>query len=132
MLFWKIAVKPGKPTFFGMKNHTLVFGLPGYPVSSMINFENLVKPAIFSILGRESYKRFKVRATLKGEIRNTLGRKNFIRVRLIEEEGKYFAYPASSQKSGVLKSMVWANGIIPLPEDVKKVESGKEVLVEIL
>ncbi|NQS89103.1 molybdopterin molybdotransferase MoeA [Patescibacteria group bacterium] len=132
MLFWKVAVKPGKPTFFGVKNNTLVFGLPGYPVSSMLNFENLVKPAIFSILGRESYKRFKVRATLKGEIRNTLGRKNFIRVRLIEEEGKYFAYPASSQKSGVLKSMVWANGIIPLPEDVRKVESGKEVLVEIL
>ena len=132
MLFWKVAVKPGKPTFFGVKNHTLVFGLPGYPVSSMMNFENLVKPAIFSMLGRKDYKRFKVRATLKGEIRNTSNRENFIRVKLIEEDGKYLAYPAPSQKSGVLKSMVWANGIIPLPKDVKKVESGKQVLVEIL
>ncbi len=132
MLFWKVSVKPGKPTFFGVKNRTLVFGLPGYPVSSMINFENLVKPAIFSMLGQKGYQRFKLRATLKGEIKNTSHRESFIRVRLIEEEGKYLAYPAPSQKSGVLKSMVWANGIIILPKDVKRIESGKEVLVEIL
>ncbi|MCD6318585.1 molybdopterin molybdotransferase MoeA [Candidatus Aerophobetes bacterium] len=132
MLFWKVAVKPGKPTFFGVRNHTLVFGLPGYPVSSMINFENLVKPAIFEMLGRKDYKRFKIRATLKEEIKNTSNRENFIRVKLIEQEGKYLAYPAPSQKSGVLKSMVWANGIIALPKDVRKVESGKQVLVEIL
>ncbi len=132
MLFWKVAVKPGKPTFFGMRDHTLVFGLPGYPVSSMLNFENLVKPAIFSMLGQKDYQRFKIRATLKGEIKNTSDRKSFIRVRLIEEEGKYSAYPALSQKSGVLKSMVWANGIVILPKDVTRVESGKEVLVEIL
>ena len=132
MLFWKVAVKPGKPTFFGVRNHTLVFGLPGYPVSSMINFENLVKPAIFEMLGRKNYKRFKIRATLKEEIKNTSNRENFIRVKLIEQEEKYLAYPAPSQKSGVLKSMVWANGIIALPKDVRKVESGKQVLVEIL
>jgi len=132
MLFWKVAVKPGKPTFFGIKDHTLVFGLPGYPVSSMINFENLVRPAIFSILGRSDYKRLKIRATLKGKIKNTSRRKNFIRVRLVEENGKYWAIPSPSQKSGVLKSMTWANGIVVLPEEVKILEEGKEVVVEVL
>ena len=132
MLFWKVAVKPGKPTFFGIKDHTLVFGLPGYPVSSMINFENLVRPAIFSILGRSDYKRLKIRATLKRKIKNTSRRKNFIRVRLVEENGKYWAIPSPSQKSGVLKSMTWANGIVVLPEEVKILEEGKEVVVEVL
>lgn len=131
-LFWKVAVKPGKPTFFGIKERTLVFGLPGYPVSSMMNFENLVKPAIFKMLGREGYKRIKIRAVLKGEIKNSSGRKNFIRVRLIEENGRYLAIPAPSQKSGVLKSMVWANAVVVLSTDVRKVENGEEVLVEIL
>ena len=131
-LFWKVAVKPGKPTFFGIRERTLVFGLPGYPVSSMMNFENLVKPAIFKMLGREGYKRIKIRAVLKGEIKNSSGRKNFIRVRLIEENGRYLAIPAPSQKSGVLKSMVWANAVVVLSTDVRKVENGEEVLVEIL
>lgn len=131
-LFWKVAVKPGKPTFFGIRERTLVFGLPGYPVSSMMNFENLVKPAIFKMLGREGYKRIKIRAVLKGEIKNSSGRKNFIRVRLIEENGRCLAIPAPSQKSGVLKSMVWANAVVVLSTDVKKVENGEEVLVEIL
>ncbi|MFQ6067149.1 MAG: gephyrin-like molybdotransferase Glp, partial [bacterium] len=60
MLFWKVAVKPGKPTFFGIRKDTLVFGLPGYPVSSMVNFENLVRPAIFSMLGRRDWQRIRV------------------------------------------------------------------------
>ena len=132
MLFWKVAVKPGKPTFFGVRGHTLVFGLPGYPVSSIINFENLVKPAIFSMLGRKSYRRLKLMATLKGKIKNTSGRKSFIRVKLIEENGKYWAIPAPSQKSGVLKSMTWANGLVVLSKEIKMVEKGKEVVVEIL
>jgi len=131
-LFWKVAVKPGKPTFFGIKERTLVFGLPGYPVSSMMNFENLVKPAIFKMLGRRGYKRIKIRAVLKGEIKNSSGRKNFIRVRLIEENGRCLAIPAPSQKSGVLKSMVWANAVVVLSTDVRKVKNGEEVLVEIL
>lgn len=131
-LFWKVAVKPGKPTFFGIKERTLVFGLPGYPVSSMMNFENLVKPAIFKMLGRKGYKRIKIRAVLKGEIKNSSGRKNFIRVRLIEENGRCLAIPAPSQKSGVLKSMVWANAVVVLSTDVRKVKNGEEVLVEIL
>lgn len=132
MLFWKIAVKPGKPTFFGVREGTLFFGLPGYPVSSMINFENLVKAAIFSMLGRNEYSRFKLEAILEGDIKNRGNRRNFIRVKLIEDNGRYLAIPASSQKSGVLKSMIWANGIISLPPEIKRLEKGEKVLVEIL
>jgi len=133
ILFWKVATKPGKPTLFGIKGNKLVFGLPGYPVSSMMNFENLVKPAIFKMLGHKEYKKkFKIKAILKEEVKNSSGRKNFIRVRLVEEDGKYWAIPAPSQKSGVLKSMLWANGIVVMAENVKKLRAGDEVVVEVL
>ena len=132
MLFWKVAVKPGKPTFFGIRKDTLVFGLPGYPVSSMVNFENLVRPAIFSMLGRDDWQRLRVKAILKRTVSSRGKRKKFIRVKLTKEGDEYLAVPASSQESGVLKSMVWANGFLILPQDVERVEKGRKVFVELL
>ena len=132
MMFWKVAVKPGKPTFFGIKKDTLVFGLPGYPVSSMVNFENLVRPAIFSMLGRGDWQRITVKAILKKTVLSGGKRKKFIRVKLAKEGDKYVAVPALSQHSGVLKSMVWADGFLILPGEVEKIEKGKEVFVELL
>ena len=131
-MFWKVAVKPGKPTFFGIGKDTLVFGLPGYPVSSMVNFENLVRPAIFSMLGRDDWQRIRVKATLKKTVSSRGKRKKFIRVKLAKEGDKYVAIPAPSQKSGVLKSMVWADGFLILPGEVERIEKGKEVSVELL
>jgi len=132
MLFWKVAVKPGKPTFFGIGKDTLVFGLPGYPVSSMVNFENLVRPAIFSMLGRSDWQRIRVKAILKKTVSSRGKRKTFIRVKLVKEGNKYLAIPAPSQKSGVLKSMVWADGFLILSQQIERIEKGKEVSVELL
>ena len=132
MLFWKVAVKPGKPTFFGIRKDTLVFGLPGYPVSSMVNFENLVRPAIFSMLGRPDWQRIRVKAILKKTVLSRGKRKKFIRVKLIKKGDRYLAVPAPSQHSGVLKSMVWADGFLILPQEVERIEEGKEVSVELL
>lgn len=132
MMFWKVAVKPGKPTFFGMRKDTLVFGLPGYPVSSMVNFENLVRPAIFSMLGQRDWQRIRVKAILKEAVLSGGKRKKFIRVKLVKEGDSYMAVPAPCQHSGVLKSMVWADGFLILPGEVKRIEKGKEVSVELL
>ena len=131
ILFWKVAVKPGKPTFFGIRDHTLVFGLPGYPVSSMLNFENLVKPAIYAMLGRKE-KRIRVEAYLESSVRSRGKRRNFIRVKLMRERGEYRALPAPSQKSGVLKSMVWADGFIVVPEEMDEIRKGEKVQVQLL
>ena len=131
ILFWKVAVKPGKPTFFGIRDHTLVFGLPGYPVSSMLNFENLVKPAIYAMLGRKE-RRIQVEAYLESSIRSKEKRRNFIRVKLVREKGEYRALPAPSQKSGVLKSMVFADGFIIVPEEIEEIKKGEKVQVQLL
>ncbi|MCD6472312.1 molybdopterin molybdotransferase MoeA [Candidatus Aerophobetes bacterium] len=130
--FWRVAVKPGKPTFFGVKMETLVFGLPGFPVSSILNFENLVKPAIFSMLGRKDWNRLTLKAYLKKDIKNKSKRENFIRVKMIQERGEWWATPILSQKSGVLKSLVQANGLIIVPREVERVKAGEKVEVEIL
>lgn len=132
MLFWKVAVKPGKPTFFGIRKGTLVFGLPGYPVSSMVNFENLVRPAIFSMLGRDDWQRIRVKAILKEAVSSRGRRKKIIRAKLVKEGDKYLAVPATSQESSVLKSMVWANSFLILPKEVERIEKGEEVFLELL
>lgn len=132
MLFWKVAVKPGKPTFFGARKGTLVFGLPGYPVSSMVNFENLVRPAIFSMLGRDDWQRIRVKAILKEAVSSRGRRKKIIRVKLVKEGDKYLAVPATSQESSVLKSMVWADSFLILPKEVERIEKGEEVFLELL
>ena len=51
MVFWRVAIKPGKPVSFGVRGETLVFGLPGNPVSSLVGCELLVKPALRSLQG---------------------------------------------------------------------------------
>jgi len=131
ILFWKVAVKPGKPTFFGTRNRTLIFGLPGYPVSSMLNFENLVKPAIYAMLGRKE-KRLQVEAYLESSVRSKGKRRNFVRVKLTRKRGEYRAVPAPSQKSGVLKSMVWADGFVVVPEEIDEIKKGEKVQVQLL
>ncbi|MEA1963733.1 MAG: gephyrin-like molybdotransferase Glp [Candidatus Aerophobetes bacterium] len=130
-LFWKVAVKPGKPTFFGVKEKTLIFGLPGYPVSSILNFENLIKPAIFFRLGRKDWNRLRIKAHLKEDIKNRSGRENFIRVKMIKEKGEWWAVPVSSQKSGVIKSLIQADGLIIVPRE-EKMGAGEKVEVEVL
>lgn len=132
MLFWKVAVKPGKPTFFGVRKGTLVFGLPGYPVSSMVNFENLVRPAIFSMLGRDDWQRIRVKAILKETVSSRGRRKKIIRAKLVKQGDRYLAVPATSQQSSVLKSMVWADSFLILPKDVERIEKGEEVFLELL
>lgn len=132
MLFWKVAVKPGKPTFFGVRKGTLVFGLPGYPVSSMVNFENLVRPAIFSMLGRDDWQRIRVKAILEEAVSSRGRRKKIIRAKLVKKGDKYLAVPATSQQSSVLKSMVWADSFLILPKEVERIEKGEEVFLELL
>ncbi|KKM20905.1 hypothetical protein LCGC14_1640770 [marine sediment metagenome] len=132
MLFWKVAVKPGKPIFFGVRKGTLVFGLPGYPVSSMVNFENLVRPAIFSMLGRDDWQRIRVKAILEKAVSSRGRRKKIIRAKLVKEGDKYLAVPATSQQSSVLKSMVWADSFLILPKEVERIEKGEEVFLELL
>jgi len=131
LIFHKIAIKPGKPTFFGKKNKTVVFGLPGYPVSSYINFENLVKVAIYKMTGRNFPENFKFSGVLKEDVENKSDRDEFLRVIAEVENGEVYITPYKSQKSGVLSSVLYSNAILFLKKG-QKLNKGQKVVVEIL
>lgn len=130
-IFWKVAIKPGKPSFFGKKGKALVFGLPGYPVSSFVNFENLVKFAMYKMTGRKRPEKIKIKGILLENIKNKGDRDAFYRVNFFEKDGNIYVLPYHSQKSGVLSSVVESNGFL-YAEKGKSIKKGESVIVEII
>ena len=129
--FWTVRMKPGKPLAFGAfpsgDRRVPHIGLPGNPVSSMITFELFGRAAIFKMLGKPDWERRKVRATAEERIVNTDGRRVYARAILSQRKGRYYASLTGPQGSGILTSMVLANALAVVPEDVPAIEPGDEV-----
>jgi molybdopterin molybdotransferase len=132
MVFWKVAMKPGKPVAFGTLWGKPVFGLPGNPVSSMVSFEQFVRPSLLKMMGHQQLFRPVIDAILKEDIRKEAGRRHFIWSFVSIEGDHYFAMTTGDQGSGILKSMVKANGLIVIPEDQEIVRAGEKVKVQLL
>lgn len=132
MQFWQVAMRPGKPLAFGAMNNIPLFGLPGNPVSSMVSFEQFVRPSILKLMGHRNLFRRTVRALLKSPIEKSQGARHFIRARITFEDGRYRVVSTGEQGSGILKSMVKANGLIVLPEETTSVKVGETVMVQLI
>jgi molybdopterin molybdotransferase len=132
MQFWQVAMRPGKPLAFGAMKGVPLFGLPGNPVSSMVSFEQFVRPSILKMMGHRNLFRKTIRALLKESIDKKKGTRHFIRARITFEDGRYRAVSTGEQGSGILKSMVHANGLIVLPEDAASVKAGDMVTVQLI
>jgi molybdopterin molybdotransferase len=132
MQFWQVAMKPGKPLAFGAMGGIPVFGLPGNPVSSMVSFEQFIRPSLLKMMGHKNLFRRAVRATLNDDIVKSKGARHFIRGSVTWAEGRYRVTTTGEQGSGILKSMVRANGLIVLPEDVGACKKVDEVTVQLL
>jgi molybdopterin molybdotransferase len=132
MAFWQVSMKPGKPLAFGTIQGKPVFGLPGNPVSSMISFEEFVRPSLLKMMGHRQVFRPMVEAILQEEIRKTSGRRHFIRAFISFKEGSYFATTTGDQGSGILMSMLKANGLIMIPEAQEIARAGEKVKVQLL
>jgi molybdopterin molybdotransferase len=130
--FWRVRMKPGKPLAFGRIGGVPVLGLPGNPVSVMVSFEMFVRPAILKMLGVTGWERPTVEATLMDEVRHKDERRHYLRVRVEAHEGDYRAYLTGGQGSGILSSMVKANGLAIIPEDWTHAEAGAQVSVILL
>jgi molybdopterin molybdotransferase len=131
-LFWNVEIKPGQPTAFGMKNATPVFSLPGNPVSTLVTFQELVRPALLKIMGHRRIMQSGITALLREEVRKKPGRLHFMRVRIEIENGRYIAETAGDQNTGILTTMVRANGLALLPADRGVFPAGTEVQVHLL
>ena len=132
MVFWRVAMKPGKPLAFGTINGKPVFGLPGNPVSSMVSFEQFVRPSLLKMMGHRQLFRPIIEAVLKEDIHKEPGRRHFIRSFVFFEKNHYFVLPTGAQDSGILRSMIRANGLIVILEDREIVRAGEKVKVQLL
>ncbi len=128
---WKVDMRPGKPITFGSLAGKPVFGLPGNPVSAMVTFELFVRPMLLAMQGRRGAARPIVRATALAPIINRGSRRGYLRVVLEARDGRWSARLTGDQGSGILRSMVEADGLAVLQGDTS-VATGGEVEVMVL
>jgi molybdopterin molybdotransferase len=126
-VFWRVALRPGKPTWFGTRDGALVFGLPGNPVSAMVTFLLFARPALLALQGAEPHAR-RIRAELTRAMPRTPGRDELVRVTL---DGSR-ATPTGPQGSHRLSSMLGAGGLAIVPAGEGELAAGTEVVVELL
>jgi molybdopterin molybdotransferase len=136
VLFHKVAIKPGKPILFGVygdgDRRTLVFGLPGNPVSSLITFRQFVAPAIRHLLG-ETAAPLRIPAVAAESIATGDGKRHFVRgILKRDDDGALTVAKTGTQSSGALSSMSRANVIITVEEGVDRIEQGDQLDVELL
>lgn len=131
-VFWRVALKPGKPTWFGVgPAGTLVFGLPGNPVSAMVTFLLFVRPAIGAMSGAPD-RADRVRATLDQSLPQPPGRAHAVRCRLELRDDGWHARPTGDQDSHVLTSMLGAEALTIVPADAGPPVVGDTVELELL
>jgi len=132
MRFWQVAMRPGKPLAFGAIEGVPLFGLPGNPVSAMVSFEQFVRPALLKMLGNKKIFRQTISATCTDGFEKKAGFRHFIRAVVRRENGQYIATTTGDQGSGILKSMVAANGLIVMGENETHIKKGSTVTVQLL
>lgn len=131
--FGQVKQKPGRPTVFAtvdrpeFPRRRLIFGLPGYPVASLVSFENLVRPALRKMAGHTRLFRPTVEVRLTHSIRRKGRRVEFQRARIEWREGEWQATVTGLQTSGRLLSLVGANALLRLPIGAEKLEPGDVV-----
>mgnify|MGYP001573497489 CR=1 FL=1 len=129
-LLWRVNIKPGMPLFVGRHRRTLVFGLPGNPVSVFVTFEECVKPALHRLMGRGWQDPYTEPAVLTEDLRVSRTRRtHFIRVRC-SQHNQLVAEPLEGQGSHRLRSLVEADGWIRVVSNDGPWSPGAQVLVK--
>lgn len=132
-IFWRVAMKPGKPLVFCTVGGVPYFGLPGNPVSSMMSFLQFVRPAIRKASGypQHDWNLPEARAFIEQPVENDGGRRQYMRATLTFRDGQLYARTAKSQGSHMISSMLGANGFVVL-EPEQRIAQGGEVTVQII
>jgi molybdopterin molybdotransferase len=126
-VFHKVNLKPGKPLWFGVKEQTLVFGLPGNPVSSLVCFELFVRPAIEKLSGRVPRGLPRVRATLTRDHQQRGDRPTYWPAVLSETGAAPAVEPLAWQGSGDLRTLTGANGLAHFPAGDRLFTAGEMI-----
>jgi molybdopterin molybdotransferase len=126
-VFWRVAIKPGKPISFGVRGATLVFGLPGNPVSSLVGCELLVKPALRAVQGLGDPLPRVERGVLAAALRRNDARDEFVRARSRVGRDGVVLEPLSGQESHMIARAAAADALVHVPRGEGVVASGSTV-----
>ncbi|HVK78688.1 MAG TPA: gephyrin-like molybdotransferase Glp [Kofleriaceae bacterium] len=122
--FWKVAMKPGKPLAVGTAGDTVVFALPGNPVSSLVAFELFVRPALLCMQGCTRTDRPRAPVVVPDGYRKAPGRAHFLRARVHRDGERLIATPLAKQGSHMLSSLVGVDALVELDADGDGVAPG--------
>jgi molybdopterin molybdotransferase len=126
-VFWRVAMKPGKPVSFGVRGETLVFGLPGNPVSALVGCELFVKPALRALQGlADPLPRFEPGRLAVGLRRNE-ERDEFVRARSQVDGDDLVLEPVTGQESHMIVRAAEANALIFVPSGANELPAGTQV-----
>ena len=131
VLFHGVTLKPGKPTIGAVVNGVPVFGLPGHPAAVAVCFEVFIVPVLRVLTGREEKEwrgRKTIRARLARNVSSTVGREEHVRVTIEERDGEVWAIPVLG-KSGLIRTLVRADGTIVIPAEERGMEEDDTVNV---
>lgn len=130
LLFHGLAIKPGKPTILGLVQGKPVIGVPGYPGSAFLAFEEIVGP-VFRLLARaRTPKQQRTKAVVSRRVVSSLQHREYIRVKLGKVGDKLIATPLN-RGAGITMSLVRSDGILIVPKNSEGYEAGEEVTVEL-
>lgn len=129
-VFWGVKLKPGKPVFYGAREGSRFFGLPGNPVSAMVCFELFVRPALAQMMGREDKERPRIQVYFDEGMSNRLGRMHAMRVSLERTEKGWRAESVGAQGSGLVSSLTKADALALIgPESEARAGEPVEAIV---
>ncbi|MBR6479250.1 MAG: molybdopterin biosynthesis protein [Clostridia bacterium] len=132
VLYHGIAIKPGKPAILGYADAKPILGVPGYPVSGIIVLDQIFRPVVEIMTGRNLHRQTVIKASLGRVMLSPLKYREFVRARVgLDENGNYIATPLN-RGAGVVTSFVKADGIIDIPQDCEGYEAGDTVDVTLL
>ena len=125
-----ISISPGKPTIFAKSGNKPLWGLPGQVVSAMVVFKIVVLPFLNKLKGADNVfdNKLMISAKLSRNVASTQGRQDFIRIRLVKRDDVLYAEPVLG-KSGLIKTMVQADGLLEIGENVEGMEKGSIVSI---
>lgn len=126
-VFWRVAVKPGKPLWFGVREGTLVFGLPGNPVSSLVCFELFVRPAVLALQGAAAPGPHFAIGTLADGLPRNRSRDVLARARSSIEDGGVLLRPVVGQESHMIVRAAEADALVLVPKGEGELEAGAAV-----
>ncbi len=126
-LFWRVALRPGKPLSFGVRERTLVFGLPGNPVSTLVCFELFVRPALLASQGARHFQPAFADGALGVAVRQNPRRDDLIRVRVARTGGLPVLTPVPGQQSHQIAVTAGADALARIPAGSGELPAGAEV-----